>query len=179
VGKRKFYKINQYISAKEVRVIGSDNKQIGVIPTNEALKEARKQGLDLVEISAQVKPPVCKILDFRKFIYQLKKKRLDSKRKKKTNLKEIRLKLFIDEHDLKRRIQTAEKFLKKGRKVKFSLLFRGREITKKEFGKNLFKNIVEALKESAKTLTEPKVKGKILEMTLLPKTNIKNKNAKT
>lgn len=82
MGNRKFYKINQYISVKEVRVISSEGKQVGVMPTIKALEEARKQGLDLVEISAQAKPPVCKILDFRKFIYQLRKKRLDGQRKK-------------------------------------------------------------------------------------------------
>lgn len=166
----KFYQINQYIRAEKVRLIGKDSKQIGVMPTTEALKEAKKQGLDLVEVVPKAEPPVCKIVDFKKFIYEQKKKKQGNyKKKRQPGLKQIRLKLFIDEHDLARRIKKAEEFLKGGNKVKFILFFRGREITKKEFGFNLFEKIKSGLEETAKIAQGPKLKGKILEMTLQAK----------
>ena len=166
----RFYQINRYIQAEKVRVINKDGKQIGIMPTAEALQEAKKRGLDLVEVVPKAEPPVCKIIDFKRFIYQQKKKRQGAhKGKKQPELKQFRLRLFIDNHDLERRIKRAEKFLKNGNRVKFSILFRGREITKKEFGFDLLKKIKEKLEEIAKVAQKPKLKGKILEMTLGPK----------
>ena len=166
----RFYQINQYIQAKELRVIDKDGKQIGIIPTGKALEEARKQGLDLVEIVPKAKPPVCKIIDFRRFLYEEKKKRQsDHKRKRQSGFKQIRLGLFIDEHDLERRIKKAKKFLKDGNKVKFSIALHGRKITKREFGLDLFEKVKEQLKETAKLIQEPKLRGRILEMTLKSK----------
>jgi len=166
----RFYQINQYIQAKELRVIDKDGKQIGIIPTGKALEEARKQGLDLVEIVPKAKPPVCKIIDFRRFLYEEKKKRQSNhKKKKQSELKQIRLGLFIDGHDLQRRIKKAEKFLKNDNKVKFSIALHGRKITKREFGLDLFEKVKEQLKETAKLIQEPKLRGRILEMTLKSK----------
>lgn len=166
----KFYRINQYIRAEKVRVVEGDGKQIGIMATAEALEEAQKQGLDLVEVASQAKPPVCKIIDFKKFKYQEKKKRQAfGKRKKQSELKQIKLGLFIDKHDLKRIINRAEKFLKTGDKVKFNIRLRGREATKKEFGFDLFEKIRGELKETAKVARKPELKRKILEMTLEPR----------
>lgn len=171
---RKFYQINQYIQAKKVRVIDKDGKQIGIMTTIEALEEAKKQGLDLVEVAPKADPPVCKIIYFKKFIYQEKKKQSGRQGRKQSELKQIRLGLFIEGHDLERRINKAKNFLKNGHKVKFNTLFRGREITKKEFGFNLFRKIVDDLKEDAKVTQEPKLKGRILEMVLEPRNHGKN-----
>lgn len=166
----KFYRINQYINAEKVRLVDKEGKQIGIMATTEALEEAKKRGLDLVEVASQAKPPVCKIIDFKKFKYQEKKKReAFGKRKKQPELKQIKLGLFIDGHDLERIINRTEKFLKDGDRVKFNIILRGREATKKEFGFDLFEKIKGELKEVAKVARKPELKGKILEMTLEPR----------
>ena len=163
----KFYKINQYIRAEKIRVIDKDGKQIGIIATTEALAKAKEQGLDLVEVASQAKPPVCKIIDFKRFLYQQKKEKQSNRQgQKQPGLKQFRLGLFIDEHDLQRRLDRASGFLKSGNKVKFIISFRGRQITKKEFGFNLFKKIKKELGKIAKVVQPPKFKGRILEMTL-------------
>ena len=166
----KFYQVNYYIRAEKVRVVDKEGKQIGVMPTIKALEEAKKQGLDLVEIVPKAQPPVCKIIDFRGFLYQEKRKRLGNrKRKKQTDLKQIRIGLFIDENDLKRIIKKSKDFLKNKNRVKFSTLLAGRKVTKKDLGLELFKKIKEELKETAKVIQEPKFKGNVLEMTFKPK----------
>lgn len=166
----RFYNINQYIKAEKVRLIDEDGKQLGILSTTEALKKARRCTLDLVEVAPKAEPPVCKIIDFRKFIYQQRKKRQDERKKRRqSGLKQIRFKLFIDEHDLERRIKKAEKFLKNGSKVKLSILLRGREITKQELGFDLLEKIKGELEETAKVSQEPKLRGRILEMTLGPR----------
>lgn len=166
----KFYRINQYIKAEKVRVVDKEGRQIGIITITEALEEAKRRGLDLVEVASKAVPPVCKIIDFKKFKYQEKKKRRNNgKRKKQPELKQIKLGLFIDGHDLERIINRAEKFLKGGDRVKFNILLRGREATKKNFGFDLFEKIKAGLKETAKVARKPELKGKILEMTLEPK----------
>ena len=171
----KFYKINHFISAEKVRVVDETGKQLGIMPTAKALENAKKRGLDLVEVAPQAQPPVCKIIDFKKFKYQEKKKRqAGGRRKKQPGLKKVKLNLFIDEHDLKRIIKKGKEFLKSGNKIKFIILFRGREITKKEFGFSLFEKIKEELQEMARVCQEPKIQGKILEMTLETKPRSKN-----
>ena len=163
----KFYKTIHYIRAEKIRVIDKDGKQIGVIPTTEALAKAKEQGLDLVEVVSQAQPPICKIIDFKRFLYQQKKKRqTDRQGQKQPELKQIRLGLFIDEHDLQRRLNRASGFLKNGNKVKFIISFRGRQITKKEMGFDLFKKIKEELEKIANVVQPPRFKGRILEMTL-------------
>lgn len=168
----KFYRINQYIPAEKVRVVSSEGNNVGILTKEEALKRAQKQGLDLVEIAPKVNPPVCKIIDFKKFRYEQGKKQKKSQKKSlRTELKEIRLKPFMAEYDFQRRVEQAKKFLKKGERVKFRLLFKGREINKKDFGFKLFEKAKELLKEVGVVSQEPKLKGKILEMVLKP--NIK------
>jgi len=179
---KKFYRINQYIQAREVRVVDEQGKQIGVIPLNQALEQARQKGLDLVEVAPQAQPPVCKIIDFKKFKFlQSKKKQEEKKKAKKVELKEIRLRPFIAENDFNFRMARAEEFLLDGNKVKVVVRFKGRQMTKKEFGYQLLKKVVERLNSLAKVEMEPKFLGRQLEIAFSPlktrtKSHEKNKN---
>lgn len=166
---RRFYRINQYIQAEKVRVVDEKGKQIGTMPLNKALKLAQQNKLDLVEIAPKAQPPVCKIIDFKKFRFQEEKKQKENQKKsKKVELKEVRLKPFIAENDFNFRIKRAKDFLKEGNKVKITVRFRGREITKKDFGYELLKKTVEKLGDLAKVEFEPKFAGRQMEMVLTP-----------
>jgi len=166
---KKFYRINQYIQAKEVRLVDEKGKQIGVLPKEKALKQAQKKGLDLVEVAPSAKPPVCKIIDFKKFKFlESKKQQQDKKKTKRVELKEIKLGPFIAENDFNYRLKKAEEFLKEGDKVKISVVFRGRQITKKDFGYKLMERVLEKLKPFSEIDFEPKFAGRKLEMTLKP-----------
>lgn len=166
---KKFYRINQYIQAREVRVVDEKGKQIGVMPINKALKQAQEKGLDLVEVAPKAQPPVCKIVDFKKFKFlESKKRQAERKKAKKVELKEVRLTPFIAENDFNFRIGRAEEFLKDGDRVKIVVRFRGREMTKKEFGYELLKKAIERLKSFSKIEVEPKFVGRQLEMVFSP-----------
>ena len=166
---KKFYRINQYIQAREVRVVDNEGKQVGVLSIEKALKQAQSKGLDLVEVAPNAKPPVCKIIDFKKFKFlESKKQQQDKKKTKKVELKEIKLGLFIAENDFNYRLKKAEEFLKEGDKVKISVVFKGRQITKKEFGYKLMERVLEKLKPFSEIDFEPKFAGRKLEMTLKP-----------
>jgi len=172
---RKFYRTNQYISAQKVRVIDAEGKQIGILNINQALTKAQEAKLDLVEVAARTNPPVCKIIDFKKFKYLEAKKQQEEKKKiKKSELKEIRLTLFIAENDLNFRAKKIEKFLKEGHKVKINLMLKGRQITKKDLAYTLFRKVIDKVRAFSKIETEPKIIGKKLEMTLAPEKNRKN-----
>lgn len=163
---RKFYRINHFIRAGKVRVLDELGKQIGIMALNEALSEAQKQEKDLVEIAPSANPPVCKIIDFKKFKYLEDKKQQKEKRKnKRTELKEIRLAPFIAENDLNFRTNRAVEFLTQGNKVKITIRFQGRELSKKEFGYDLIKKITERLSSIAQIETPPKFLGRQLETT--------------
>ena len=123
---KKYIRRNERIRALEVRLIGPDSKQIGVLPTNKALNLAKTHGLDLVEVSANARPPVCRILDFGKYKYELSKKSKDSKQQT-AKIKEVKLRVRIEQHDYMTKLRRAEDFLYKGHKLKMSLIFRGRE----------------------------------------------------
>lgn len=165
--KKKFYRINEYIQAKEVRVIDEDGKQIGVMFPEKALSEARNRDLDLVEIAPKANPPVCKIIDFKKFRY-LESKKQSAQKVKKRDIKKIRLNLFIAENDLNIRLEKAKSFLKARNQVKVSILFRGREIAKKELGYKLVSLITEKLSDYGQVSQEPKLIGRQLVMILIP-----------
>lgn len=166
---KKFYRLNQYIQAKEVRVVDEKGKQVGVMPTEKALKQAQSKGLDLVEVAPKAKPPVCKIIDFKKFKFlESRKEQQDKKKSKKVELKEIQLSPFIAENDLNFRLNKAEKFLKQGNKVKIAVVFKGRQITKKDFGYQLIEKVLTRLKPYSEIDFEPKFFGRKLEMTLRP-----------
>lgn len=142
---------------------------IGVVSLDEALDRARRKGLDLVEISPNAEPPVCKILDYGKYKYQQQKKEQDNRKKQKVaQLKEIKMRPTIDTHDYDVKLRSVTKFIEAGDKVKVSIRFRGREITHQEFGFELMQRLKEDSKEFAKVEVEPKMEGRQLMMILVP-----------
>ena len=175
MNQRRYYRLNQYIFAKEVRVIDDKGKQIGLMPVSQALQQARNLGLDLVEIVPKAKPPICKIINFKKFLFLEEKKASEEKRKnKKTKLKEIQLTPFIAQNDLEIRFKRVEEFLKEGNKVRLVIKFRGREMDKKDFGYRLIGKALERLKDIAGTDMEPRFLGRQLETVLTPVKGEKN-----
>lgn len=156
--------------ASEIRLIDAEGNQIGIVPPDEGLKMAEKEGLDLVEISPDAKPPVCKVMDYGKYRYEIAKKEKDSKKKQHVIVvKEIRLRPRTEDHDLEFKMKHARKFLEQKNKVKFTVMFRGREMAYKEFGEQLLDRVVEYLDEVSKIEMEKKMEGRRLTMTLIPK----------
>jgi len=150
-------------------VVDEQGKQVGVMPIFAAIQRAKKLRVDLVEVAPSAVPPVCKLINFKKFKYlEVKKEKEEKKGLKGGELKEIRLSPFIAKNDLKFRIKRASEFINAGYKVKIKVKFSGREITKKEFGLKLIDLIVEALKEIAVSETKPKFQGKELFLILTP-----------
>jgi translation initiation factor IF-3 len=163
------YRINYQISAPTVRLIDDQGKQIGVVSLAEAKTQAQDTGLDLIEISANAKPPVVKLISFSKFKYQEAKK-LKSEKKgiKGGELKEIQMTPFISQNDYETRVKKAQKFLTTGNKVKLSIKFQGRQINHKEFGYDLVEKFKNELKEISIPEGEPRLMGKRLMFTLTP-----------
>ena len=162
--------INEEIRDKEVRVIDTDGTMLGVMPTEKALELATEKKLDLVNISPNAKPPVCKILDYGKYRYELQKKEKEARKKQKTTqVKEIRLSTFIEEHDVQVKANTASKFLKDGDKVKVSLRFRGRERDYKDKGMAVMQSFAEIVSEVGIVEKKPVFEGRSLTMVLGPK----------
>jgi translation initiation factor IF-3 len=142
---------------------------LGVLPLSQALEKARSRRLDLVEVSPQADPPVCKILDYGKYKFQQQRKGHDNRKKQKVvHLKEIKLRPNIDKHDYDVKMRSVEKFIGKGDKVKISLRFRGREIAHQDIGLELFQRIIEETAEIAKVEVEPKMEGRQIMMLLAP-----------
>ncbi|UCH24053.1 MAG: translation initiation factor IF-3 [Deltaproteobacteria bacterium] len=162
--------VNESIRAKEIRVIDPDGNQIGIIPTTEALETAADFGLDLVEISPNADPPVCKIMDYGRYKYEQTKKRQEAKKKQSTfQVKEIKIRPKTGDHDLQVKIGHIKKFIGKKDKVKVTVVFRGREITLSELGKALLTRIVDETEEIALVEQSPKFEGRTLVMVLAPK----------
>lgn len=150
-----------------MRLVGLDGEMIGVVSFQEAMAAAKAAGLDLVEISPNAEPPVCKILDFSRFKYDAKKRQQEAKKKqKKTALKEMKFKVNIGQGDFDVKVAKIQKFLEEGDKVKVSLWFKGREIVHKDKGMEVFGRIIEKLGEMAKIDSEPKMEGKQIIMVL-------------
>lgn len=165
-----FIRINNRIRVPQVRVIGSDGSQIGVLATYEALKLAQEEGLDLVEINPKAVPPVCKIIDFGKFKYEEKKKQVEARRNQKSSeLKEITFRPKTEENDLNHKLASAKEFLAEGNKVKFTVRFKGREITHPQYGEDKLKWLVEQLKEVISSSTTAMMEGKTMSLTVNPK----------
>jgi len=165
---RKHYRINYQITSPELRLLDDQGKQIGIVTKIEALQKAREMSLDVVEIAGNAKPPVAKLIDFKKFKYQESKKERDSRKKaKNVGVKEIRLRPFIGEHDFKTRLEQAKDFLKDGNQVKINNMFKGREITRKEFGFLVVNKFLKEL-ENVKIVREPHMEGRILTATVVP-----------
>ena len=164
--------INEEIRDKEVRVIDSDGTQLGILPIEEALQLSIDRKLDLVKVAPQAKPPVCKIMDYGKYRYDLQKKEKEARKKQKQNiveLKEIRLSTFIEEHDLMVKANNAVKFLKEGDKVKVSLRFRGRERDHVDVGQRVMQRFAEAISDAGNVERAPLLEGRSLIMILAPK----------
>lgn len=166
---KKFYKLNQYITDPELRVIDPDEKQIGIMKRDEAIFKARQMGMDLVVVADKAKPPVAKIIDFNKFKYQQSQKEKEGKKKSKaTDQKEVRFTPFIAQKDFQTRIEKIKAFLEDGHKVKLTVKFTGRQITRKEFGFELLKKAANQLVKVCTQETEPKLQGKLLWITVSP-----------
>lgn len=164
-----FPKANLEITAPIVRLINDKKEMLGVKTLEEALQQAQKEGLDLVEVSPHSEPPVCKIMDFGRHKYQEKKKMQDAKKRQRTiSLKEIKIRPTIGAHDLDIKIKSMNNFLLEGDKVKVTLRFKGREITHKEIGFALFEKVKEQLVEEAKIEHEPKMEGNQILMIVVP-----------
>jgi translation initiation factor IF-3 len=161
---------NKEIRAKEVRVIDPDGNQLGVIPTQEALRAAMEFGLDLVEVSPNAKPPVCKIMDYGKYKYELTKKQQEAKKKQSTfQLKEIKIRPKTSDHDLQVKIGHIRKFLGKKDKVRVTVVFRGREITLSDRGRELLSQVAETVSDISAVEQFPKFEGRTMIMVLAPK----------
>ena len=168
----KFYRINQYIQAKEVRVVDEKGTVIGVLPIFNAIQKAKELGADLIEVAPNANPPVCKIIDFKKFKYLEAKKEKDEKKGQKTGeLKEVRFSPFIAQNDLKIRGKRIKEFLEDGDKVKIRIRFSGRELDKKDFGYKILNQIMGDLDDSAIKDGEAKFQGKELSLILSPRKN--------
>lgn len=162
--------INEQIRDKEIRLIGSEGEQLGIMSAKEALKLAEEAGLDLVKIAPNAKPPVCKIVDYGKYRYEQIRKEKEAKKKQKViEIKEIRLSPNIDTNDLNTKMNAAKKFLTKGDKVKVTLRFRGREMAHMANSKHILDDFAENLSEVASMEKAPKVEGRSMTMFLAPK----------
>jgi translation initiation factor IF-3 len=160
--------VNGRIRAREVRVImGSSGEQLGVMKLSDALRKAQSIGLDLVEVAPTANPPVCKIVDFGKFRYDISKQEKD-KKTSGTKLKEIKFRVNIDDHDYLTKIRHGEEFLDKGNKVRVQLQFRGREMAHQEFGMQLMHKVRDDLAGMSQVEMEPKIAGRNVTMTLSP-----------
>ena len=164
--------INEQIKDKEVRLIGPDGEQLGIVSSREALKRAEEAELDLVKIAPKAKPPVCKIIDYGKYKYeQTRKEKLAKKKQKVIDVKEVRMSPNIDTNDLNTKINHAKKFLAKGARVKVTLRFRGRELAHVNASKYILDDFAKALEDVATIDKKPKFEGRSMTMFLAPKNN--------
>ena len=162
-------KSNNRITAPEVQVIGSDGDNIGILNTNEAISMAKEQGLDLIEIAPNAKPPVCKIIDMGKFKYDAQKKANVAKKKQKiVALKEIKMRPVTETHDYDFKVKNAKKFIGKGDKVKFTIRFKGRELQHSHLGRQLMDKIKTDMQDIGKVELHPKFDGKQMIMVIQP-----------
>ena len=162
--------INEQIRDKEVRVIGADGEQLGIMSSREAFKLAQEAELDLVKIAPKAQPPVCKIIDYGKYRYEQARKDKEAKKKQKTiEVKEIRISPNIDTNDLNTKVNNAKKFITKGNKVKVTLRFRGREMTHVQQSKHILDDFAEMLKDVASVEKPAKLEGRNMSMVLTEK----------
>ncbi len=168
---KKELEINEAIRDREVRVIDSDGTQLGIMSSRDALRRAEDKNLDLVKIAPQAQPPVCKILDYGKYRFELQKRDKEARKNQKVvDIKEIRLSLNIDTNDFNTKVNQAAKFLAKGDKVKVSIRFRGREMAHTDLGLEVHKRFAQAL-EGAVVEKQPKLEGRSMQMFLAPAKN--------
>lgn len=178
--KQSSVRINHHIRASEVRLISAKGEQLGVMTVERALQLAQKENKDLIEVSPNAKPPVCKIIDYGKFLYQQAKRDKENKKiQHVVKLKEVKIKPNIGDHDLEIKIKRAKEFLEKGNKVRFTCMFRGREIAHASLGEKLMNQVIEELEEYAQVDASPKLIGRNMQLILAPISKKKgDKNAK-
>lgn len=163
------HRINERIRVPQVRLIDEEGNQVGIVPTFEALRMARDRGLDLMEISPNAQPPVCKICDYGKFKYEKKKKEHQAKKKQTViKVKEVQLRPQTEEHDLEYKFKNVRQFLEDGDKAKITIMFRGREIAYADQGYKIMRQLIEMVKDIATVEANPKLEGKKLIMILAP-----------
>ncbi len=171
---REKHRINEQITAHEVRLIGAEGNQLGVISTREALRMAEEDGLDLVEVAAGASPPVCRILDYGKLKYREQKKAAEARKRSTTHtVKELRVRYSTDTHDLETKIRAARRFLQDGDRVRFQMRFRGREVVYKNLGEEIFKQIEEMLKDVGAVEETSPLMGQKMMVTFVPKSAAK------
>lgn len=163
-------RVNEQITASEVRVVGADGEVIGVISVEEGIEKAYDAGLDLVEVSPNAEPPVCKILDYGKFKYEAQKKANEARKKQKViEVKEIKMRPNIDDHDYDVKMRNVKRFIGDGDKVKMTIRFRGREMAHQELGLAVLERVKAEMDELAKVEQFPKTEGRMMTMVLAPK----------
>ena len=166
---KRFIRTNERIRAREIRVIGDEGQQIGILPPFEALKMAREQNLDLVEISPTAQPPVCRIMDYGKFLYQQEKKDREAKKHQKTiTVKEVKFRINVDDHDYETKKNHVLRFLDEGDKVKATIFFRGREMTRTGLGRQILERLIKDIGERGIVEFRPRQEGNTLHAILAP-----------
>src|SRR5260370_26123997 len=162
--------MNERIRAREIRVIGDEGEQIGVMPPFEALKMARERNLDLVEISPTEQPPVCRIMDYGKFLYQEEKREREGKKHQKTiTVKEVKFRINVDDHDYETKKNHVLRFLEEGDKVKATIFFRGREMTRQSLGRGILERLIKDVDHKGMVEFRPRQEGNTLHLILAPK----------
>ncbi|HKJ66950.1 MAG TPA: translation initiation factor IF-3 [bacterium] len=163
-------RVNDQIRVNHVRLVDNDSEQIGIVDIDEALRRAEDRGLDLVEVAPQADPPVVKIMDYGKYLYEQKKKEKEAKKKQHTiEVKEVRFRPQIEEHDFQTKVGHIRKFLENGHKIKVTVFFRGREMDYKEFGEELLDRVVEETEDLAEMDRAPDMEGRQMVMYLIHK----------
>ncbi len=163
-------RVNERIRVREVRLIDEEGHQAGIVPTRDALQRARDAGLDLIEVSPNATPPVCRIMDYGKFKYEQSKRDKEAhKKSKQSELNLIRLRPNIDEHDIAVKMKHARRFLEEGNKVRIFVVFRSREFTHPEFGRNLLNRFVEELADTSNVEKSVSMEGRQMTLVLAPK----------
>ncbi|HXW92271.1 MAG TPA: translation initiation factor IF-3 [Terriglobales bacterium] len=162
--------MNERIRAREVRVIDDEGRQIGILPPYEALKLAREKNLDLVEVSPTAQPPVCRIMDYGKYLYQQEKKEREAKKHQKTiTVKEVKFRINVDDHDYETKKNHVLRFLEEGDKVKATIFFRGREMTRTGLGREILERLIKDVEQKGMVEFRPRQEGNTLHAILAPK----------
>lgn len=168
--------MNEAIRAREVRLISDTGEQLGIVPVRDALRIASERGLDLVEVAPLARPPVCRVMDFGKFKYEQSKRERDArKRQKIVEIKEIKMRPNIEDHDFEVRVRNAERFLQEGDKIKCTIMFRGREIVHSELGRAVLEKLAERLRDLCVVERSAKVEGRNMILILAPKPGVGEK----
>ncbi len=176
---RESLRINEQIRIREVRVTSAEGEQLGIMPTREALRMAEEQHLDLVEVAPKARPPVCRIMDFGKYRYEQQKREKEAKKKQKiVSIKEVKLRPHIEEHDFNVKLKNAIRFVEEGNKVKVTIMFRGRELSHPELGREVLGRVAERLGDTVSIERNAKLEGRNMTMIVAPKVQKSSKPKK-